>query len=103
MVAPKTENWDINFTVFTNVITGAGSYGFSDGVLHNRKGGVTAYLIDTDQTSIAYDDFNLNNVNSGSFLSDQRAIGSSWRDVFDRIVLKTSTILLKTRMEIYIN
>ena len=95
LVAPKTENWDINFTVFTNVITGAGSYGFSDGVLHNRKGGVTAYLIDTDQTSIAYDDFNLNNVNSGSFLSDQRAIGSSWRDVFDRIVFENIYYIIK--------
>ena len=78
-VEPQLENWDVNFTVFTNVLTGAGSYGFSDGVLHNRKGGVKAYSILTDE--IAYDDFSIENINTSAFLLDQRTIGSSWREV----------------------
>ncbi|MBL4663606.1 MAG: hypothetical protein JKY22_08645 [Flavobacteriaceae bacterium] len=80
-VEPKAEQWDLNFTVFTNIIEGAGSYGFADGVLHNRKGGVSAYEVSTDQNS--YEGFNLSNVNHNSFEHDQRAIGSNWRDVFD--------------------
>ena len=78
-VEPQAENWDVNFTVFTNVLTGAGSYGFSDGVLHNRKGGVKVYSILTDE--IAYDDFSIENINTSAFLLDQRTIGSSWREV----------------------
>lgn len=80
-VEPAFENWDINFTVFTNVLDGAGSYGFSDGVLHNRKGGVTVYSVDT--ANIAYDDFQMSDVISSNFNEDQRTIGSSWRDVIN--------------------
>mgnify|MGYP005645428755 FL=1 len=86
-VEPKAEKWDLNFTVFTNIVTGAGSYGFSDGVLHNRKGGVKAYSILTDE--IAYDDFSSENINTSAFLLDQRTIGSSWREVItqDKILV----------------
>src|SRR5690606_41900294 len=48
-VEPEADKWDLNFTVFTNIIDGFGSYAFSDGVLNNRKGGVTAYSVTTDQ------------------------------------------------------
>ncbi len=89
LVEPKAENWDINFTVFTNILDGAGSYGFSDGVLHNRKGGVTAYAVSTED--IPYDDFQLTNVTSASFEQDQRTIGSTWRDVIneDKVLIDT--------------
>ncbi len=86
-VEPKSENWDINFSVFTNVLESAGSYGFSDGVLHNRKGGVRAYSVLTDD--IVYDDFQYNDVIDANFQLDQRTIGSSWREVItdDKILV----------------
>lgn len=94
-VEPEAENWDINFTVFTNVLDGAGSYGFSDGVLHNRKGGVTVYLVDTN--AVAYDDFQLSNVDNSNFQRDQRTIGSTWRDVIneDKTLIDTIFYILK--------
>lgn len=94
-VEPEAENWDINFTVFTNILDGAGSYGFSDGVLHNRKSGVTVYAVNT--TDIAYDDFQISNVNNSAFQEDQRAIGSSWREVIndDKILVDTIFYIIK--------
>ncbi|MEL6811841.1 MAG: HmuY family protein [Bacteroidota bacterium] len=92
-VEPKAEQWDINFTVFTNIIDGAGSYGFADGVLHNRKGGVLAYEVLTDQ--FEYEQFSSGNVNNAAFQQDQRAIGSNWRDVFDGAPLSDRFYVLK--------
>ncbi|MEM7185283.1 MAG: HmuY family protein [Bacteroidota bacterium] len=80
-VEPMADKWDLNFTVFTNIIEGSGSYGFADGVMHNRKGGVVAYEVLTEQ--FTFQQFTINNVNNASFILDQRAIGSNWRDVFD--------------------
>ena len=80
-VEPEADQWDLNFTVFTNIIEGAGSYGFSDGVLHNRKGRVTAYSVTNDQ--ISYDNFTAANIIEANFQLDQRTIGASWRDVID--------------------
>ncbi|WP_415371096.1 HmuY family protein [Patiriisocius sp. Uisw_047] len=95
LVEPEAENWDINFTVFTNVLDGAGSYGFSDGALHNRKGGVTAYTVNTED--VAYDAFDATNVNNGAFLLDQRTIGSSWRNVInaDKVIIDTIFYIIK--------
>ena len=94
-VAPEKEKWDLCFTVFTNIINGAGSYGFSDGVLHNRKGEVVAYSVNTD--AIDYDDFSAANVVSANFQQDQRAIGSSWRDVIneDKVLIDTIFYIIK--------
>ncbi len=78
-VAPESELWDLNFTVFTNLIDGAGSYGFSDGVLHNRKGGVVSYQVESD----GYAEFTFDDVQAANFQQDQRAIGSNWRDVLE--------------------
>lgn len=80
-VAPEADRWDVNFTVFTNIIEGAGSYGYSDGVLHNRKGGVTAYSVKTEQ--YAYENYNKSNVIDNNFKMDQLVIGASWRDVMN--------------------
>lgn len=82
-VEPQKEKWDICFSVFTNVLTGAGSYGFSDFVFHNRKGNATAYQVSTDV--IAYDDFTTANIDTTAFSEDQTTIGSTWRDVFSGI------------------
>ena len=79
-VEPEKERWDISFTVFTNVITGAGSYGYSDFVIHNRKGGAETYMLETSVSS--YADFNLSLVDENLFLEDQTVIGANWRDVF---------------------
>ncbi len=94
-VEPQANQWDIYFTVFTNIIQNAGSYGFSDGVLHNRKGGVVAYSVSTDD--FEYDSFSLSNVNSGDFQQDQRAIGSSWRDVIsdDKVLVDNIFYVIK--------
>ncbi|NMH87391.1 HmuY family protein [Flavivirga algicola] len=80
-IAPKKEDWDISFTVFTNEITGFGSYGFSDFVVNNTKANAKAYMIDTEiDNSLAYNDFTLANVVDTNFTNDQRSIGSSWRN-----------------------
>lgn len=80
IIEPEKEKWDLCFTVFSNVIPGSGSYGFSDFVTHNRKGNVTAYLVDTENRT--YEDFTVTDVDYSLFSKDQTIIGSSWRSVF---------------------
>ncbi|MEM9686614.1 MAG: HmuY family protein [Bacteroidota bacterium] len=80
-VEPERERWDLGFTVFTNIIEGAGPYGYSDFVVHNRKGGVTAYQV-TIAEDVTYEGFTANDVDEASFSEDQTTIGSNWRDVF---------------------
>ncbi|MDO6760467.1 HmuY family protein [Tamlana sp. 2_MG-2023] len=92
-VEPESEKWDINFTVFTNLQDGAGSYGFSDFVLHNRKAGVTAYQVETSDYN--YDDFSISDVNTSLFSEDQTTIGSNWRDVFERTVFSDKFYIIK--------
>jgi hypothetical protein len=68
-------NWDLSFTVFTNEIPGAGSYGFTDFIVNNSLNNVKAYMVETS----TYDEFNLEQVEDTNFTSDQRGIGSNWR------------------------
>lgn len=79
-VEPEKEQWDVCFTVFTNVIEGSGSYGYSDFVKHNRLGGASAYMVEA--SNIPYADFNLASIDQSLFQEDQTIIGSNWRDVF---------------------
>lgn len=81
-VEPQKQKWDLCFTVFTNVLEqdGGGSYGFSDFVLHNRKGNVVAYQV-MEENGVTYDTFSLNNVIDSNFDKDQRAIGGNWRNL----------------------
>lgn len=79
-VEPEKDKWDISFTVFTNVIEGAGSYGYSDFVTHNRKGSVTAYMVETATSS--YEAYALSNVDYALLTENQTVIGGNWRDVF---------------------
>lgn len=94
-VEPEADKWDLNFTVFTNIIEDAGSYGYSDGVLHNRKGGVTVYSVTTDQ--YLFEDFQQSNIIEDNFKLDQRAIGASWRDVMnsDKELIDTIFYIIK--------
>ncbi|CAM3576473.1 HmuY family protein [Zobellia roscoffensis] len=77
-VEPEKEKWDLNFTVFTNVIEGFGSYGYSDFVSTNSKGKVMAYRVTTETK--AYQDFSASDIDDQAFDADQRVIGSNWRN-----------------------
>ena len=80
-VEPTKTEWDLNFTVFTNEISGYGSYGYSDYVVNNVKQNALAYMIDTDvDTALSYENFMLSDVVNSNFATDQRNIGSSWRN-----------------------
>lgn len=79
-VEPPKLEWDLSFTVFTNLIEGNGSYGYSDFVVNNLKAGVKAYRVDVTK-EITYDNFNKTMIDETKFLNDQRAIGDSWRQV----------------------
>lgn len=80
-VEPKKEDWDLNFTVFTNEISGFGAYGYSDFVVNNIKGDTKVYMIDTEvDNTLTYADFTLADVVEANFTNDQRSIGSSWRN-----------------------
>lgn len=80
-VEPEKDKWDLNFTVFTNIIDGAGSYGYSDFVLNNVKAGVRVYRVNVT-SSVTYENYALASANDGNFTNDQRIIGADWRDVF---------------------
>lgn len=79
-VEPEKQNWDLNFTVFTNEIEGYGSYGYSDFITNNTKADAQVYMIDTDVDAFTYDTFTLADVATANFVTDQRSIGSSWRN-----------------------
>lgn len=87
-VQPPKEQWDICFTVFTNVIYTtagelAGSYGFSDYVITNVLSETGAFMV-MQNNGITYENYELNLAEATAQLSyDQRAIGENWRDVFN--------------------
>lgn len=93
-VEPQKQKWDICFSVFTNVLNGAGSYGFSDFVFHNRKGDTQTYLVDENE-GISYENFSFNNINENNLLDDQTTIGSSWRSVFSGSVHDDKFYIIK--------
>lgn len=92
-VEPEKDKWDISFTVFTNVIEGAGSYGYSDFVTHNTKGGAKAYKVLTSTST--YADFNLESVSENLLSDNQTAIGGDWRDVFTGAPFNNRFFVLK--------
>lgn len=83
-VEPEKAKWDLNFTVFTNYLnmgSGEVTYGYSDFITTNAKGGAQVYqvLVSTG----AYADFTKAKVVEDNFkasLTDQRIIGASWRN-----------------------
>ncbi|WP_405604533.1 HmuY family protein [Polaribacter sp. Asnod1-A03] len=80
LVQPEKSSWDLNFTVFTNEITGYGSYGYSDFITNNTKANAQVYMIDTEVDAYTYDTFTLTDVATSNFTTDQRSIGNSWRN-----------------------
>lgn len=88
-VQPKKDKWDLNFSGFTNYFYYGGedvTYYFSDFITTNVLGGTKAYEIlatDASQTEAEFEAFSLADVDESLFATsetDQRAIGSSWRN-----------------------
>jgi hypothetical protein len=88
-VQPKKNQWDLNFSGFTNYFPFGGSnitYYFSDFVSTNMLGGTQVYEVivaDATQTEAQYESFSLVNVTTSNFnvsITDQRVIGSNWRN-----------------------
>lgn len=84
-IQPKKKNWDLCFTVFTN-LTSAGtfmtSYIYPDFVLNNTLGKVAVYEVATasGQGESAFNSFKLENIDPTKFVTnDQRTIGGNWR------------------------
>lgn len=82
-VEPQKAKWDLNFTTFTNYLQAGTSvtYGYSDFIVSNMKGGTEAYEVLVSEGG-AYDDFVRTSVVESKFTvsaTDQRAIGSNWR------------------------
>jgi hypothetical protein len=82
--------WDLNFTTFTNYIPSQDAnknpievtYGYSDFITSNVKGGTQVYQV-LVSAGIAYADFKKTNVVETNFAlstTDQRVVGSSWRN-----------------------
>lgn len=93
-VEPEKGKWDLNFTVFTNVIDGSGSYGYSDFVVNNLKAGVKAYRVDISDAD-EFTNFTKSMVNDQNFQDDQRVIGADWRDVFSGTAFANRFYVLK--------
>ena len=83
-VQPEKKKWDICFTVFTNTITGAGSYIYADFVTVNNVGGAGAYevVVAAPASGVeAYTNFKASDIDQSKFIyNDQRVIGANWRN-----------------------
>jgi len=84
LVQPERKKWDIAFTVFTNIIEGAGSYAYADYVVHNILGNVGVYQVTIpkeQKVSEVYNAFKAKDVEPAKFvINDQRTIGAEWRN-----------------------
>ncbi|GEC77304.1 HmuY family protein [Flavobacterium aquatile] len=83
-VEPKKDKWDLNFTTFTNYVNFGTevTYGYSDFIVSNMKGGTKVYQVLVADGG-SYENFTLNNVVENNFIvseTDQRIIGSNWRN-----------------------
>jgi hypothetical protein len=87
-VEPKKNEWDINFTGFTNYYpygTSQITYYFSDFITSNIHGGTQVYEVVGEAADIesTYANFSLADVVNANFeasTTDQRMIGSNWRN-----------------------
>ena len=83
-VEPKKDKWDLNFTTFTNYVNFGTevTYGYSDFITTNMKGGTKAYQV-LNSEGVTYESFTQANVIDANFTTsatDQRVIGSNWRN-----------------------
>lgn len=83
-IQPERKKWDLCFTVFTNTISGAGSYIYADFVTINNVGGTGAYevIVPAGTSGVeTYNNFKTSDINPSKFIyNDQRVIGSNWRN-----------------------
>lgn len=86
-VEPEKAAWDIQWTLTTYKATATIPYTYSDFVLINFIGGVTAAEVLT--TTSAYADFKEANLTSVTFLGTRDVIGSNWRATTGTIGVKT--------------
>lgn len=82
-VEPQKTKWDVCFTTFTNYVNFGTevTYGYSDFITTNMKGGTKAYQVLTSE--FTYDTFVKANIVENNFTvsaTDQRIIGSNWRN-----------------------
>lgn len=84
-IQPEKKKWDLCFSVFTNTITGAGSYVYADFITINNVGGAGAYEVKASGTTTgveAYNNFKVSDIDQSKFIyNDQRVIGGNWREV----------------------
>lgn len=82
-VEPQKAKWDLNFTTFTNYLN-AGTevtYGYSDFIVTNMKGGTQAYqVLTTEKTYEAFTKADVAVANFTASATDQRIIGANWRN-----------------------
>ena len=84
-VEPEKAKWDLNFTVFTNYLnmgSGEVTYGYSDFITTNSRGGAKVYQV-LVSTGGSYADFTKAKIVEDSFKAsetDQRIIGANWRN-----------------------
>ncbi|SFA73989.1 HmuY protein [Flavobacterium swingsii] len=83
VIEPQKAKWDVCFTTFTNYVNFGSevTYGYSDFITTNMKGGTKAYQVLTSE--FAYDTFVKANIMEANFITsgtDQRIIGSNWRN-----------------------
>lgn len=76
-VEPQKDQWDINFTTFTNLVGPVTPYFYPDFVVNNSRGGALVYAVSTEDFS--YEGFSVSDVDQSKFVDDQRGIGSAWR------------------------
>lgn len=84
-VEPQKAKWDLNFTTFTNYInmgSGEVTYGYSDFIVSNMKGGTQVYqvLVTADVTYATFAKANIVEANFTVSAADQRVIGANWRN-----------------------
>ncbi|MCA6065688.1 hypothetical protein JI747_000775 [Chryseobacterium sp. RG1] len=83
-IQPEKKKWDLCFTVFTNIITGAGSYIYADFVNNNNVGGVGAYEVKVTAPASGietYNNFKASDIDQSKFIyDDHRVIGANWRN-----------------------
>ncbi|WP_353145178.1 HmuY family protein [Chryseobacterium sp.] len=83
-VQPEKNKWDLCFSVFTNVIPGAGSYINADFVTINNLGKTSAYEIKVTSGSMieTFNKFKKEDVDDSKFIyTEQRIIGGNWREL----------------------
>ncbi len=88
-VEPTKNDWDLNFTTYTNTLDlpgdyggGKTAYGYSDYIAINNLAGVQVYEVSTDDFN--YANFSRADVKESELSSDRTHIGDGWRNVFEQ-------------------